>query len=140
MGLSKTLLTILVLEIFTIVAYSASAGGRHLLAEDDISANLQQAGDDLNNFMDSIWGGKCFTDDQCAATVAYCAKDDGFSLGAVVGQCRPTWWIWVVVGVLILLFLSACACCVCLCSCCSCILDVLCCCCRNKGYSPAGTG
>lgn len=140
MGLTKVLLTVLVLQIVTLGVNSATAGGRRLL-EDDISANLEQAGEDLNSFMDSIWGGKCFTDDQCAATVAYCAKDEGdWKITAIVGACRPTWWIWVVVGVLILLLLSACLCCICLCSCCSCILDILCCCCRNKGYSPAGTG
>lgn len=140
MGCSKVLMAFLVIDLFciTMVAYSASAGGRHLLEDKEVQDAIDQVEKDFNNLVDSIWGGKCVTDDQCAAYVSFCDKDAGIT--GIDGECRPTWWIWVVVGVLLLLLLSACICCICLCSCCSCLLDCLCCCCRNKGYSPAGTG
>jgi len=141
-GLSRGVLLFILLDLVfvSMVAYSATAGSRNLLQDNsnDFSDGLDKVEADLNSFMDSIWGGKCVTNDQCAAYVSFCNKEAGITF--VDGECRPTWWIWVVVGVLLLLLLSACVCCICLCSCCSCLLDCLCCCCRNKGYTPANTG
>ena len=40
---------------------------------------IEDAQKELNGLIDSIWGGKCLTDDQCLAVVGYCDKTQGAS-------------------------------------------------------------
>jgi hypothetical protein len=146
MGFTKL---VSVLVFLSSLALAAHAGSRYRreVTEDDINDELEKAGGEIDGFFKKIWGGTCITNDQCLLVpyVAYCDRSEGAAsalTGGLLqgdGQCRPSIYLWIVLGLLIILFLGACICC-CLCSCCSWLLDCLCCCCRNKGYSPAGTG
>jgi len=103
-------------------------------AADDINKAAGQAQDDIENFFEKIYGGKCvpangLTGDQCLSPIAECDTNQGVQ--EVTGECRPVWWAWLVIGLVVLLLLGSFLCC-CICCCCSAILDCLCCCCRGQ--------
>ena len=129
---------------FTItINYFFEAGSRHLLdTQDDINNAINDAEKELQGFVDKFYGGVCVKDDMCLEPVAFCDKAAGATaaLGtlAVDGQCRPVFWVWIILAVLVLLLVGACVCCIC-CGICSCLYKCLCCCCRDKGYTPANT-
>jgi len=135
-----------VLVFVSTLAIAVHGGSRFRRnTEDDINKNIDEAGKEINGFFKSIWGGTCVTNDQCLAppVIAYCDKKEGV-VGSITGgfgdgECRPSIYLWLIIAAIAFLMLVSCICCLC-CTCCSCILDCLCCCCRNKGYSPAGTG
>jgi len=139
---TKTLVTVfLMLDLLCMVVFSASVGSRSLLS-DERPDFIQDAEDQINGFADSVWGGKCVTNDQCSF-LSFCNKEQ--SIVGVAGECQIVWWAYIVVGLVVLLLLSCCISCLCcpccfLYHCCSKILDCLCCCCRSKGYSPASRG
>jgi len=143
MSLSRNVAIFLLIDLLcmTLVVFAGTAGSRQLLDDSDLNNAIDDAQKELNGLIESVWGGKCLTDDQCASFVAYCDKTQGASaaLGlGLDGECRPSIWVWIILGAIVLLFLGSCICCIC-CGICSCILDCLCCCCRDKGYSPANT-
>eukprot|EP00090_Calanus_glacialis_P022908 TRINITY_DN3525_c1_g1_i1.p2 TRINITY_DN3525_c1_g1~~TRINITY_DN3525_c1_g1_i1.p2 ORF type:complete len:131 (+),score=31.71 TRINITY_DN3525_c1_g1_i1:45-437(+) len=130
MGLFNTFLSLsLLVATIAIVSVSASTAGSRRLLEDDAST-YEDAKEGFTSFVDSFWGGSCSSQEQCADYIATCGQQ---------GECRPSWWVWMILVCIVLSFVASCICCIC-CGICSCILDLLCCCCRDKGYSPANTG
>jgi len=137
------------LVFLSTLALAVHGGSRYRrdLTEEEVNNGLENAGEEINGFFKKIWGGVCISNDQCLAApyIAYCNREDGqaakFTGGLIKadGECRPSIYLWIILAVILLLLVGACVCC-CVCSICSCLLDFLCCCCRNKGYSPAGTG
>jgi hypothetical protein len=103
---------------------------------------IKDAEKEITNFIDQIYGGTCITDNQCMQFISSCHKD---SVIQPMGDCRLNWYSWLILGLIVLLVVGSCAgCCLlqccCLYKCCQAIFDCLCCCCRNKGYSPANRG
>merc|ERR1712130_1089010 len=123
---------------------ASSVGSRQLLStEDDINKAVNDAEQEVSDFIEKFWGGICISDDQCLEVVAFCDNTAGKSASimgdlALDGQCRPVIWIWIALAAVILLLLGSCICCIC-CGLCSCLYKILCCCCNDKGYTPANT-
>ena len=117
--------------------------------------------------MSEVWGGQCFSDDDCFHVISRCDQDRGFTgatppspstphtvtvtlSSAADGECRLAWWVWLVaalLALLLLLSLLSCCClpCCCLYSLCSGVIDFLCsclccCCSTRRGYTVARTG
>ena len=135
MSLSRSLALFLLIDLLcmTLVVYAGTAGNR----DSDLKHAIDDAQQKLNGLIDSIWGGKCINDDQCAAFVGYCDKTKGFSgsLG-LDGQCRPSILVWIILSASVLLFFGCCIFLKICCGICSCILDCLGRCFRDKGYYP----
>jgi len=132
------------LIVAALVLVDASTISRQVRQTSDEEQFIKDAEQEVMNFIDTVWGGACVTDDACLQFVSHCQKSTEL-LGAVVGECRLNWWSWLILGLLVLLIVGSCAgCCLlqccCLYKCCQMIFDCLCCCCRNKGYSPANRG
>merc|ERR1712060_406326 len=59
---------------------------------------LGQAQDDINDFFQKIYGGKCaaaaalITGDQCLSPISVCDTNQGLTGLGVEGECRPVWW------------------------------------------------
>jgi len=129
---------ILALLVALVASVQGSAFKRALLE----TSSEDQIADEVAGAFGRLWGGACMKDEDCVPYLSHCERD---STLALVGQCHLDWYIWLIAGVLALLLVVSCLACICLpccClyTCCSAILDCLCCCCRNKGYSPAGRG
>eukprot|EP00088_Acartia_fossae_P051798 TRINITY_DN5825_c0_g1_i2.p1 TRINITY_DN5825_c0_g1~~TRINITY_DN5825_c0_g1_i2.p1 ORF type:complete len:151 (-),score=37.48 TRINITY_DN5825_c0_g1_i2:618-1028(-) len=125
-----------------IVLANASTLNREKRQTAEEEQAIKDAEKEIANFIDKIYGGSCFNSDQCMEFISYCHRDNAIQ---PVGDCRPNWWSWLILGLIVLLIAGSCmGCCLlqccCLYKCCQAIFDCLCCCCRNKGYSPANRG
>jgi len=129
------------LIVAALVLVDASTISRQVRQTDDEQI-IRDAEKEIMNTIDSIWGGSCVTDDQCLQFISHCKRSSTIQ---PIGECALNWWSWLILGLIVLLIVGSCAgCCLlqccCLYKCCQFIFDCLCCCCRNKGYSPANRG
>ena len=63
-----------VLACLTLVSF-ASPPDRELLEDNDVSSAIKSAREGLSSFTDTLWGGTCSTDAQCADYLATCVKE-----------------------------------------------------------------
>jgi len=131
-------LWLLLICFFVYVESTSISRVRRDTSPDEVATEIEN---EILSVVDSMQGGTCLSDKNCLQFVSYCEKENII----LPGTCQLNWWVWILLGVVVFLMIVCCCACICcqccLCyACCSAILDVLCCCCRNKGYSPANSG
>ena len=123
---------LILIQVLTVLVSAVTANRIIHDIEDDIEDSFADADKETQGSLQKFYGASCDKDSQCLEYVAYCDKEArlssvlGVGVLSVDGRCRPV--IWIALADIVILG-------ICICWLCSCLYK--CCCCRDKGYTPA---
>ena len=118
------------LSLFFCVEMVSSASPGSIRKERDVGSDIQKGLKDLENkfemekikielqeLVDSIWGGICINDNACYEEISYCQTEEklGPLLKHIVGKCFPRGWVFLImISVALVTILSIVGCCACI--------------------------
>ena len=121
------------LSLFFCLEMVSSASPGSIRKERDVGRDIQKGLKDLENkfemekikielqeLVDSIWGGICINDNACYEEISYCQTEEklGPLLKHIVGKCFPRGWVFLImISVALVTILSIVGCCACIRSC-----------------------
>ena len=116
------------LSLFFCVEMVSSASPGSIRKERDVGSDIQKGLKDLENkfemekikielqeLVDSIWGGICINDNSCYEEISYCQREAKSLLSVIVGKCFPREWVFLtMIFVALVIIASNIACCACI--------------------------
>eukprot|EP00092_Neocalanus_flemingeri_P010067 GFUD01010849.1.p1 GENE.GFUD01010849.1~~GFUD01010849.1.p1 ORF type:complete len:139 (-),score=26.24 GFUD01010849.1:117-533(-) len=105
-------------QCFILMVSTGTAANQSLLEDGDddqtIDGSIGELKEQLDDCIDSVFGGECVKDEHCAPWLAFCDTNEGFTgnLG-IAGECRPIIWAWVIIDSLLLFLITVCIFCIC---------------------------